>query len=91
MSVTKEQVVSALAAVPKKAISQEWSGKKTDTNEELKSMMASMQLKIEDVMRLSMTSYDTVKSWRVNRESKRWRRMPDRTLAYLKMQLGRNP
>jgi pantothenate kinase-related protein Tda10 len=90
MSVTKEQVISALSAVSKKVISQEITGKKADTNEELKSMMNSMQLKIEDVMHLSMSSYDTVKSWRVSRKSKRWRRMPDRTLAYLKVQLGRN-
>lgn len=89
MSVSKEEVISALAPAPRKAIQMEWGGKGVDTNEELKALMSSLQLKIEDVMRLSMSSYDTVKSWRVRKESKRWRRMPMRSLAHIKIQLGK--
>jgi hypothetical protein len=86
MSEVNEQVVAALSRSAR--VASPWSSKSSNTNDELKSIMSSMNLKIDDVMRLSMTSYDTVKSWRVNRNSKRWRRMPDRVLSHIKIQLG---
>lgn len=90
MQSSQESIVSALRPESRDSSSKDWMNRSHDTNEELKQIMQSMQLKIDDVMRLSMTSYDTVKSWRVKRESKRWRRMPNRALAHLKMSIGVN-
>lgn len=61
--------------------------RRLDTNAELKRVMAEKDLSLRDVADMTMVSYDTVASWTVKRGSARWRRMPNRNLALLKLTL----
>ena len=61
------------------------------TNEALKRLMTSYGLSIKDVTERLEVTIDTVKSWRVSRESSRYRKMPGMALKLLKMQLKYEP
>lgn len=59
--------------------------RRVDTNAELLKIIEEHQLSLREVADLTMVSYDTVASWTVNKNTSRWRRMPNRNLALLKM------
>ena len=64
--------------------------RRVDTNSELKKIIKDSGLSLREVADLTMVSYDTAAGWTVKRGSSRFRRMPNRCLALLRMSLGAN-
>ena len=65
-----------------------------DTNKELEVLLkdteerSGKRVSIKRVAELCLVSYDTAVSWLVRRDSPKWRRMPNSTLALLEARLA---